>query len=109
LALEIVAERLKLTGVQYREIRYDLIGIDSILGPRLSATEHEPREVRARVVARTDSLREAIRVGNEVETLYTNGPASGGGVTKSAKEVIAMGSTLVPRHLVQPAVRYVES
>ena len=38
LALEIVAERLKLTGVPCQEVRYDLIGIDAILGPKLSAT-----------------------------------------------------------------------
>ena len=110
LALEIVAERLKLTGVQCREIRCDLIGVDSILRPKLSAgSGHEPPEVRVRVVGRTDSLKEAVRIGNEVETLYTNGPAAGGGVTKSAREVIAMGSTLIPRDLVRPAVHFLES
>jgi hypothetical protein len=109
LALEIVAERLKLTGVQCREIRCDLIGVDSILGPKLSATGNESAEVRVRVAGRTDSLREAVRIGNEVETLYTNGPAAGGGVTKSAREVIAMGSTLMPRALVRHAVHFLES
>ena len=110
LALEIVAERLKLTGVQCREIRFDLIGVDSILGPKLSAAAgREPAEARVRVAGRTDSLKEAIRIGNEVETLYTNGPAAGGGVTKSAREVIAMGSTLIPQALVRHAVRFMES
>jgi Acyclic terpene utilisation family protein AtuA len=109
LALDIVAERLRLTGVQYREIRYDLIGVDAILGPKLSATGHEPREVRVRVVGRTDSLREAIRIGNEVEALYLNGPASGGGATKSAKEVVGILATLLPEHLVEHLIRYVES
>jgi len=47
---------------------------------------------------------EALRIGNEVETLYTNGPAGGGGVTKSAREVIAMLSVLIPRSFVKPAV-----
>lgn len=109
LALGIVAERLRLTGVQYREIRYDLIGVDAILGPKLSATGHEPREVRVRVAGRTDSLKEAIRIGNEVEALYLNGPASGGGATKSVKEVVGMLATLLPEHLVEHATRYVDS
>ena len=61
-----------------------------------------------RVVGRTDSLDEAVRIGNEVETLYTNGPAGGGGVTKSAREVVGILSTYIPRDLVRPTVHYVE-
>ena len=109
LALEIVAERLRLTGVQASELRFDLIGVDSILGPKLSAGAPEPREVRARVVGRADSLAEATRIANEVESLYLNGPASGGGVTKSAREVVGVRSTLLPEHLVRTAVHVVES
>ena len=109
LALEIVAERLRLTGVRTNELRLDLIGVDSILGPRLSAGAPEPREVRVRVVGRTDSLAEATRVANEVESLYLNGPAGGGGVTKSAREVVGIRSTLLPERLVQTAIHVVES
>jgi len=109
LALEIVAERLRLTGVQASELRFDLIGVDSILGPKLSAGGPEPREVRARVAGRTDSLAEAARIANEVESLYLNGPASGGGVTKSAREIVGVRSTLLPERLVRTAVHVVES
>ncbi len=110
LALDIVRERLELTGVQTSELRFDLIGVDSIHGHALAAgNEHQPYEVRVRVVGRTDSMKEAVRIGNEVETLYTNGPASGGGAVKSAREVVAMLSALLPRTLVKPAVDYVEA
>ena len=109
LALEIVAERLRLTGVRASELRFDLIGVDSILGPKLSAGAPEPREVRVRVAGRTDSLAEAVRVANEVEALYLNGPASGGGVTKSAREIVGIRSTLLPERLVRTAVHVVES
>ena len=57
----------------------------------------------------SDYMAEAIRVGNEVETLYTNGPAGGGGVTKSAREVVAVASTLVPETMVTPAVQFLEA
>lgn len=109
LALEIVAERLRLTGVPCREARYDLIGVDAILGPKLSRTGHEPAEVRVRVIGRTDSPADATRIGNEVEALYLNGPAGGGGATRSVKEVVAIRSVLVPEHLAEPVVSYVES
>jgi hypothetical protein len=109
LALEIVAERLKLTGVPCREVRYDLIGVDAILGPKLSRTGHEPAEVRVRAVGRTDSLADAVRIGNEVEALYLNGPAGGGGATKLAKEVVAIRSVLIPERLAEPVISYVES
>lgn len=105
LALDIVAERLKLMGVGYQEIRFDLIGVNSLHGAKLSAG-CEPYEVRARVTGRTQNMKEAVRIGNEVETLYTNGPAGGAGAWKVAREVVAMVSALVPRSLVQYKVHY---
>ena len=108
LALDIVRERLKLTGVAANELRFDLIGVDSLHGGQVSAHANEPYEVRIRVTGRTDNLREAIRIGNEVETLYTNGPAGGGGAFKSARDVVAVASVLLPRELAQSQVQFVE-
>jgi acyclic terpene utilization AtuA family protein len=109
LALDIVRERLKLTGVVASELRFDLIGVDSLHGPQVSAKANEPYEVRVRVTGRTDNLNEAIRIGNEVETLYTNGPAGGGGAFKSARDVVGVASVLLPRELAQPRVQFVGS
>jgi Acyclic terpene utilisation family protein AtuA len=108
LALDIVRERLALTGVQMEESRFDLIGIDALHGAKLSSASG-PYEVRLRVAGRTASLAEALRIGNEVETLYTNGPAGGGGVVKLAREILAVASALLDRELVNPAVSYVET
>jgi hypothetical protein len=109
LALEIVRERLKLTGVAAGELRFELIGLDSLHGARLSAHADEPYEVRVRVAGRTESLREAVRIGNEVESLYTNGPAAGGGAFKSARDVVAVASVLLPRELAKPSIQFVGS
>lgn len=109
LALDVVRERLQLTGVQASELRFDLIGVDSLHGSALAARNGDPYEVRVRVAGRTDNLREAVRIGNEVETLYTNGPAGGGGATKSARDVVAVASVLLPRELATPSVRFVET
>lgn len=110
LAVEIVAERLRLTGVATSETRGELIGVDAILGARLSANgSAAPREVRVRFVGRTASLAEAERIGQEVESLYLNGPAGGGGVTKAAREVVGIVSVLVPEGLVRPSLHLLES
>lgn len=109
LALDIVRERLILTGVRTSELRFDLIGVNALHGDTAGARAGEPYEVRARVVGRTASLAEATRIGNEVETLYTNGPAGGGGVTKSTREVLAVQSVLLPRDAVRPTFSFVEA
>ncbi len=105
LALDIVAKRLEITGVKFSEIRYDLIGINAIHS-RPQAVE--PDEVRIRVAARCDSMKEAVRIGNEVETLYTNGPAGGGGAPKSARAVLAVPPVLLPRENVPPLIHTLE-
>jgi hypothetical protein len=107
LGLEIVRERLRLTGVAASEWRFELVGVDSLHGAGLAARANEPYEVRLRVAGRTESPREAVRIGNEVETLYTNGPAAGGGVFKSARDVVAVASVLLPRELAHPQIQFV--
>jgi hypothetical protein len=108
LALDVVAERLRITDVRTSELRLDLVGVNALHGDALAARNAEPYEVRARVAARCESRREARRIGDEVETLYTNGPAGGGGVTKSTREVIAVTSAFVPRDAVRPSVTWIE-
>jgi len=108
LALDIVRERLEIMKVRTTELKFDLIGVDSLHGPTLGARS-EPYEVRVRVTGRTDSMAEAVKIGNEVETLYTNGPAGGGGAFKSAREVVAVQSVLLPRKLVQTSLQVLEA
>ena len=109
LALDIVRERLKLTGVAASELRFELVGVEALHGVEVSARAmaNEPYEVRVRVAGRTENLREAVRIGNEVETLYTNGPAAGGGAWKSARDVVAVASVLLPRELAKPSIQFV--
>jgi hypothetical protein len=41
-----------------------------------------------------------------VESLYTNGPAGGGGVTHFVKPVIAAASMLLPRDRIAPHIHW---
>ena len=93
----------------FQELRFDLIGVDSILGTRLSRHAGEPAEVRLRAAARAAALRDASMIAREVEALYTNGPAGGGGVTGSTRETIGLVSTLIARDMIVPRMYYQES
>lgn len=106
MAIEIVRERLRLCGVEVRELRTELIGVDSI--DCTSVPRPEPREVGVRIAGRTDGAGAAVRIGAEVEALYTNGPAAGGGVTRSVRQVVAIASALIPASLVAPRVEMIE-
>ena len=110
LAAEIVKERLALRGIWPEEIRYELIGInalhghlgDGALGQSATATgRFTPYELRLRVAAACASEAMAWDIVNEVETLYTNGPAGGGGAHRLVKEVIGVLSCLIPETAVQ--------
>lgn len=101
LARDVVLKRLELIGVKMQDVRAELIGMDALHGPRSTV---EPWEVRLRVAARCAARSDAVRVGNEVETLYTNGPSGGGGASKSVRQVVAVASLLLPRGAVNPRI-----
>jgi hypothetical protein len=61
-----------------------------------------------RIAARSDTLQQASVIGNEVEALYTCGPAGGGGAVKSARQVVAVLSALLPRELAQAMIHFEE-
>jgi hypothetical protein len=90
LAREVVATRL--AGVP---LRAEVLGGQTDCRLRVAAISHDP--------ALLD------RVGDEVESLYTNGPAGGGGVRVHVTEVVGIASTFIPRERVRPAVTLLEA
>ena len=100
LALAVLERRLQGLGLAALEHRAELIGVNAMHGAGLGA-DREPYEVRVRLVARTPTRALAEQVGQEVEALYLNGPAGGGGVTMSVREVVAVASALIPRDAVR--------
>lgn len=106
LARDILAERLAAHAIS--ELRFDFIGLNSMHGAHLSQHAPKPYEVRLRSVGRAASSSTAAWISREVEALYTNGPAGGGGVFGATREVIAMSSALVPRESVSHRVNVLE-
>ncbi|PRD42388.1 ABC transporter substrate-binding protein [Phyllobacterium phragmitis] len=108
LAIELLRERLAANGPAVRETRGELIGVDAILGND-GAYPCTPREVRVRFAARCVTRADAARIGEEVESLYLNGPSGGGGATRSVRQILGVASTLIPEELVETRVQMVES
>ena len=110
LSREIVRERLSRTGIALQDLRCDLIGLDALHGEALSgASSREPYEVRLRVAARTADAATAALIGAEIEALYTNGPAGGGGVSRQVREVLGIRSVTIPRASVRPTINWLEA
>jgi len=105
LAADIVQKRLQST---FSDIRIDFMGVQSMHKSTFD-NETKPYEVRLRVAAKASTAEEAALVGEEVEALYTNGPAGGGGARKYVNEVIGIVSTLIDRNSVSPQVKIFES
>jgi hypothetical protein len=106
LAGEIVSERLR---GQFQELRVDIMGLGSLHTRPLSDEEYRPYEVRLRIAGRSSDRAKAALIGEEVESLWCNGPAGGGGARKDVREQIGIVSCLLPREKVTPQVTVVES
>lgn len=99
LAGEIVQARLALIGAEFSEVRADIIGVDAV-GPARPGDG----EVRLRVAAQAAAAGTAALVGQEVEALYTNGPAGGGGARRTVTPVLGVTNAFIPRSSVRPRI-----
>jgi hypothetical protein len=104
LARDVILERLRRRGLAYREMRCDLIGIDSLHGDD-GRPKPDPYEVRLRIAARTDDKKAADAVGAEVRAMHMQGPGgAGGGINFGAREILAVKSVLLPRDKVRTEI-----
>ena len=103
---EIVAERLR---GQFQELRVDVVGMSALHTRPMSGGDYRPYEVRLRVAGRSADRQKAALIGEEVEALFTNGPAGGGGARKETREQIGIVSCLLARDKVKPTVTVLET
>ena len=92
----------------FSDMRIDFIGMQSLHSTTFKY-ENKPYEVRLRIAARAPTPERAALIGEEVEALYTNGPAGGGGARKYVNEIIGVVSTLIPRTSITPQVNVFQS
>lgn len=105
LAGQVIKQRL---AASFPDLRIDYIGSTSV-HRKTFGQYPEPYEVRLRVAGKATSAAQAATIGEEVEALYTNGPAGGGGARKYVHEVVGIVSTLIPRNKVNSTVTLVKS
>ena len=106
LAAEVVQRRVARSPLRDVTVRYDLIGLNALALPGRS-TPVLP-EVRLRVAARCPDLTLAELLVTEVESLYVNGPAGGGGVRFSIRPTVRTLTTYLPATDVAARVDYLE-
>jgi Acyclic terpene utilisation family protein AtuA len=112
LAAEILRHRLARMGLGDAQTRIDSIGVNALYGqasPEVIEASRAPNEVRLRLAVRTHDRDQAERAAREVEALYLNGPAAGGGVTLLVKETLAVESSFIPRDLVSTHCHWLEA
>lgn len=110
-AKKVIEKRLEARKISFEEIRFDFIGFNSLYENSISnkiRKSNDYSEVRLRVAARTKTRDLAKKIVDEVETLYTNGPSGGGGVSKTIEEVVSICSIFVPREDINVDVVYEE-
>lgn len=109
LAEDIIKKRINFLKYSFKEIRYDFIGINSLFKTEKNNeygqfNSSNINEIRLRIAGRSEDLTTAICLGNEVEALYTNGPAAGGGVRRHVTELVSIISILIPESIVNQTV-----
>ncbi len=115
LAAQVVQARIEMLGLACEPLRIDFLGQGSTMLSDKDANGISARpidtpfaqgiwqEVRLRVAGECPSSEAAQRVAREVLSLYTCGPAAGGGVRSQVTPRIATHSVLVPRSWVSPS------
>ena len=87
---------------------YYLIGCNSLNWKPDYKYDEGLSEVRVRVAGRDKTKAIADLVGNEVEALYTNGPAGGSGAVKRTRDIVSVASILVDRSEIETKVQLFE-
>lgn len=108
LAIKIIEERWA-DVLGYPDVSLDacIVGVNSCT-PWEAPFRDDASEVRVRFAVRSLEQEAAVALVNDVEALYTNGPAGGGGVAVRIHETVGIVSTLIPRESVDCSVEILD-
>jgi len=107
---DIIQKRLKIVGAEIEEYRTDYIGYNSLYKTNISDifSPEGHSEIRLRVSGRTKKLADAMLISQEVDYLYTNGPAGSSGIESGVREVLSIGAIIIPRDDIIAEITYRE-
>lgn len=109
LASEIVLDGIDELGPDVEDVRCDLHGIDALVGPSFRPENDDPAEVRLRIAARCATREVAEEISLQVERLYLEGPAGGGGVTRRVEPALGIFPVFIDASHVKPSITYLET
>ncbi len=112
LAAQVLEARLAPWAGELRT-RLDVVGLSSVFRPAAEPIPWPggpgPADLRVRLAVEGPRKSIVERAVREVLSLYTCGPAGGGGVRTGVRPVVHTASCLVPRALAEPRVTFVEA
>ncbi len=89
--------RFKLAELPREDVRIDLVGVDSIIGPASQPAPNQLPEVRVHISARCTDAEVAQMIEDEVYSLTLSGPAGGGSVRSERRPSLAVIDGLIDR------------
>ena len=108
-AEHIIRRRLEMLGVQAQEIHTEYIGINSL---QLALAPQPPdpdliNEVRLRIAIRTQNRADCEKLAREFPPILLSGPPTAAAVagTPAPRELLGLGSFLIPREEIYPHVQ----
>ncbi len=98
------ALRLRLDDVPPNDLRIDLVGINSTLGPASLPPSNRIPEVRVHISARCVDAEMAQIIEDEVYAMTLSGPAGGGSVRSERRANLAVVDGFIDREAVNPEI-----
>lgn len=107
LASDVIDERIKRIGLEFLDSRTDYIGLNSLYHLEISSEKMGLDEIRLRKAYLFEKLDQAEIYTREFDSLYTNGPAAGGGIRTRINNIIAIESILIDEQDIQTKYYFV--
>lgn len=110
LAADTILKRWDIIGIHPLEYRVDYIGHNSLYKSAISEMMNAgtPSEIRLRIAVRTHEKTDAEKLIREVQCMYINGPAGGGGISAHIESILAIENFLIPRQDAKGTVTILE-
>ncbi len=104
-----VRERLKLLGVEFEDLRFDYIGVNTLFGESVPIEDKDYNEVGLRIAGKAKTRETAEVVRREATHLWTQGPIGASfGSPMDVRPVIKLWPSLVPREFVKTETQMME-
>lgn len=110
LAETVIRKRIERMGDVVHDFRTDKHGVNTMVGEDFrSSNTNDPVEVRLRVAARCATQHAAETISLEVERLFLEGPAGGGGVVRRVEPVLGVYPVYIPADRIRTRITYLET